>query len=606
MPVPPDAYLPGYAAYLLVVFLPGVGLGELFDLWPEGSTLTERLAYSFGLGLAVDTLVLLVRTSGLSVGGVALKGIDLATVYLLIGIGLVSLAASVGWRRKLRIAAKPKGVDWALLLVMLVLGAVESVHFLKYPIFPQYQSVDFGAHVQFVQSLISGAQTSIPAGILYFGVHFQLASALLLVGGEPLVTVQRTMALLVFLSPLLFYLAAKSLFSRRLAGVVVAGVYAFSGTIWFAGVFDSGLFPNFFGILAALFLIVATLNVSASLGSVKGWSVFLLALVMAYFSHFTTVTLLPALLLLPLIQLLKGRKMVVGYLAPAVAAVAPGVLGLAVFPSFLAKALELAVAGGGNLTGTTALSAALSGLPVLGFMALEVFDDVGFAFLLVFAAICVYKGVKGKRVLVAVPVVWLLSLFVAAPANVSAWRFSYEAIVPLTLMAGYGIFCLLPKPRAGSRRRPRGSYLSTLVVLAILLTPIVATSWAQTSVADAATDTGASSDAQQAVYSAIYWLQANTPGTSAYLSATDWRFSFTSLMISRTTFGPPSGECLTDPQAARRSALQDNASYIIVTLFVTCSLPPDPQLFLWNTLMPSSNLTLVYSNPDVKVFQVVR
>jgi hypothetical protein len=43
-----------------------------------------------------------------------------------------------------------------------------------------------------------------------------------------------------------------------------------------------------------------------------------------------------------------------------------------------------------------------------------------------------------------------------------------------------------------------------------------------------------------------------------------------------------------------------------VTLFVTCSLPPDPQLFLWNTLMPSSNLTLVYSNPDVKVFQVVR
>lgn len=605
MSILPEAYLPGYAVYLAAVLLPGVGIGELLDLWPKDGTLMERLAYSFGLGLAVDTLVMVVRTSGLSVGGLTLRGMDSASVYFLVGVGLGALAVSVAWRRKLGMIVRPKKVDWILLLIMALVAVMESTYFLKYPIFPQYQSVDFSAHVQFVQSLISGTQTSIPAGILYYGVHFQLASALLLVGGEPLVTLHMTMALLVVFSPLLFYLAAKSLFSRRLAGLVVAAVYAFSGTIWFVAVFDSGLFPNFFGILAALFLIVAALNVATSVKSAKGWVVFFLALVMAYFSHYTTVTLFPALLAIPLIQFFRDRKRVLSYLAPAVAAIAPGLLGLTVFPSILTKALNAAVAGGGTPTGTTILSAAFSGIPVLRFMTLEIFDDVGFAFLLVFAAFCVYRGVAGKNVFTAVPLLWLVSLFAAAPTNVSAWRFSYEAIIPFTLLAGYGIFSLLPKPRAPRRRRRTGSYLSTCVVLAILLTPVVATSWAQTAMTDAVTNSAASASAQQAVYSTLYWLQANTSSSSVYLSTTDWRFSFTDLVISRTAFAPAPGQCLTDPGEVWKSALQDNASYIIVTNFVTCSLPPDPQFFLWNTLSPSANLTLVYSNSDVKVFRIV-
>lgn len=600
-----QAFVPGYAVYLLEIFLPGIGFGELLNLWPRDSTLTERLAYSFGLGLAVSTLVLLVRTSGLTVGGVTLRGMDLASVYFLVGLGLGALAVSVVWRRKLGIVVRPKRVDWVLLFIMAVLAAMELVYFLKYLIFPQYESVDFGAHVLLVQSLISGAQTSIPAGILYFGVHFQLASALLLVGGEPLVTLQRTMALLVVLSPLLFYLAAKSLFSRRLAGVIVAAVYAFSGTIWFIGVFNSGLFANFFGVLAALFLIVATLNVASSVKSVRGWLVFFLALVMAYFSHYTTMTLFPALLVLPFVQFFRDRKQAVGYLAPAVAAIAPGLVGLAVFPGLLTKVLNLAAAGGGQITGKTLLSAAFSGIPVLSFMTLEVFDDVGFVFLLVFAGVCLYRGVAGKKALIAVPLVWFVSLFVAAPANVSAWRFSYEAIIPLTLMAGYGVFSLLPLPRASTRRRRSGSHLAALVVLAILLAPLVATSFAEISMADAVTNTNVSADEQQEVYTAIYWLQANTPNSSTYLSATDWRFSYTDLIISRVTFAPAMGQCITDPQEAQRTALQNGAGYVIVTFGVTCSLPPDPQLYLWNTLRQSSNLTLVYSNSDVKVFKIV-
>jgi hypothetical protein len=600
-----EAFLPGYLVYLLMVFIPGIGLGELLDIWPRDSMLMERLAYSFGLGLAVDTLVLLVRTSGLSLAGFILKGLDLVSVYSLIAIGIVALVLSVIIRKRLKFVVRPRKVDWILMFFVGALAIMELIYFQKYPIFPQYESADFGNHVQSVQAMIAGSETSIPAGLLYFGIIFQLASAFLLVGGEPLVTIERTMALLVCISPLLFYLVGKSLFSRRLAGLVVAAVYVFSGTIWFAGVFNIGLFPNFFGILASLFLIVVVLDVGSLPKSLRMWVLFFLALIMFYFSHYSSLTLLPALLTLPLVQLLRERKLSMDYLLPSFALIAPGILGLIVSPSLLSQVLGLAVAGGGNPSGGTPLSAALAGLPVLSFMALEVFDDVGFVFMLVFALFSVYKGMTGRRIFIAVPVVWLVLLVIVAPASVSAWRFSYEGIIPLTILAGYGIYHFLPKPGAGSRRRKAGSYLPTTVVLVLLLTTVIATSWGQTFIIGALTDTAPSADAQQSVYKTIYWLQANTSSNSVYLSATDWRFTFTNLMISRTTLEPPSGECLTDPKTTQKLALENNATYIIVTLLVTCSLPPNPQLFLWNTLHPTSNLTLVYSNDDVKVFKII-
>jgi hypothetical protein len=601
----PLAYLPGYAVYVAFVFMPGIGLGELLELWDKNDALMEKLALSFGLGLAVDTLALLILTSGFRVGGLSMAGLSLASVYSLIAFGAVALLGSLVYRRKLAVASRPKASDTWLLILMASLAAMEWSYFQKYPIFPQYESVDFGSHVQFVQSLISGTTTSIPSGILYFGVHFQLAAALLVVGGEPIVTLQQTMAILVVLSPLLFYLAGKVLLGRRLAGLVVASLYAFSGTIWFVGIFNSGLYPNFFGILSALFLVVAAVRLAQSVKSAKLWAVFILALVMAYFSHYTTVTVLPALLVLPLLQYFKDRRLTLEYLVPALGAVVPGALGALVYPDLLARALSLAVSGGGVLSGSTALSSALSGFPVLSYMALEVYGDVGFFFLLIFAVVSVYKGYATKRVLAWVPAVWLVALLVAAPRDLSAWRFSYEAMVPLTFMAAYGIFSLLPRLNRGSPRKRARNNFGTLVVLVLLLTPIVATSWTVSAMADAATDTAAGAQAQRSVYSAFYWLKANTSASSGILSATDWRFIFTDAVIGRVTHVPQGGGCFTNPQDVQRAALQSNLTYIIVTNEVTCALPPNPQLFLWNTMHPSSNLTLVYQNDDVKVFQVV-
>ena len=53
-----------------MIFAPRVGFGELLGLWRSNGSLVERFAMAFGLG--VDTLVLMIRTSGVSLSGVSL------------------------------------------------------------------------------------------------------------------------------------------------------------------------------------------------------------------------------------------------------------------------------------------------------------------------------------------------------------------------------------------------------------------------------------------------------------------------------------------------------------------------------------------------------
>ena len=257
----------GYLPYLAFIFFPGIFIGEFLGLFQNRETLTERVALAFGLGLAADTLVLSVVTSGASVLGHSLLGMDSDVVYAILGVGLALSTVVVAIKKKFTFYVRPQKIDLAILLIMVGLGAMLAAFFAKYPIFPEYESADFGNHLNFSTGLISGAFSSVPGGILYYGVEYQLAASILLVGGPALVTIRDTMALLVFLSPLLIYLASVRLFSNRVSALLVTIVYAFSGTLWFDSVFNAGLYANFFGLLASLFLITAFIEVAANLRS---------------------------------------------------------------------------------------------------------------------------------------------------------------------------------------------------------------------------------------------------------------------------------------------------------------------------------------------------
>src|SRR2546428_10441515 len=103
-----------------MIFLPGIGLGELLQVWKEGKTIAERFAWALGIGLSFDTLVFMLRTSGLQIGGVHLVGMDLQTIYFILAVGLVALFAGLGLHRRVNFSFE--GVWAGLLMGGITLG----------------------------------------------------------------------------------------------------------------------------------------------------------------------------------------------------------------------------------------------------------------------------------------------------------------------------------------------------------------------------------------------------------------------------------------------------------------------------------------------------
>jgi len=612
----PTADAAGYLVYLLFIFLPGIGFGELLDLW-RSESLAERVALAFALGLSIDAVALLIKTSGFF----GLTGIGVNSVYLVIAIGLVALIISAASKRKVAFPVRPARIDFTLFAIMILQGLMLLVYLQKYPIFPEYFAQDPTVHVEYVLGLISGSITSIPGGLLYFGVHYQLAAGVLLVGGEPLVVIQRIMAILVTISPLLFFYAAKKIFASDRAAMITTILYSFSGMVWYAGVFDSGLYPNFYGILAALFLIVAVINVVES-KSFLPWILFAIALINAYMSHYSLLTLLPSLILLPIFRLIRVRSVADPsfrrFLTAAIITIAPAGVPLVLYPNLASRILFLATSGGGVQEASTFLSNELSFFPVLSYMAVEMENDVALIVSLILLAFFVYRALVLKNILLSIPIVWLLALMIAAPFNISAWRFSYETLVPLTLTSGYALFSILPFTMRGGRQSPQKkaamskriksrsgqSQLVPLALFVILFGAILVGSWGQIMLGDALTDTGAVAQSQNYVYQSIYWLKTNTPNGSQYLSVSDWRFTYSNLMIGRLTHY----QYIFNVSSAIQVAKNTSSGYIIVTNFVTSNVPNVSGLFPWNTFPASSNanLTLIFSNPDVRVYEIAQ
>lgn len=603
----PEPFLPGYLIYLAFIFLPGIGFGELFGIWKLAETLAERLALSFGLGLAVDTVVMLAKTSGIE----GMKGIDATTVYFTIGLGLIALIVSIAVRRKFVLPVRPRRIDFALFLIVLIQGAMLLLYFQKYPIFPQYQSQDFGNHVNYVLGLISGSTLSIPTGLLYFGVHYQLAGAFLLVGGEPLVTIQRTIAILITVSPLIFYVSAKRIFSSSRVGLVTATVYALSGSIWYSGPLDSGLYPNFFGILAVLFLLVTLYYVIESPRSIAFWLLFLLATVNMYMSHYTALTILPPLLFIPMYQLIIRKTDAKRYIAPVLVAIVPAGVQLFIFPHLANYIFFLAESGGGVIGGRTAISNALSTIPVLQYLAVEINNDVEFVALFILLTVYLYLVVKKRSALMLFPIAWFLSLLIAAPQSVSAWRYSYETIIPLMLMACYGATMVLPgapktKTRDTIRNRIKGHGndmpLLRITLFVLLMGATLVNADGQQIMSNALTQTSLVSNSQVSVYSSVYWLKDNTPNNSTYLSVSDARFEYTTLLIGRSTYYT----YIYEPTTALLVAKNLSAQYIIVT-YVATALVANKSFFAWNNFPNSTthSLKMVYTSSDVRIYQII-
>lgn len=595
----PDQFLPGYLLYAAVILLPGLGFGELFNLWKKYESISQRIALGIGLGLTLDTVVFALRDYGPVLFGLPPEGIGRITIYFLLFIGLGFLSGAVVSRRKFLLPKKPVHEDVFLLGLIVVLCIMVEMYLAKFPIFPEFQSGDYSVHATYAELIASGSSPS-GVGVLYQGVRFQLAAALLLIGGEALITVRDAIAVLVVLSPLLFYLASKEIFDNPKVAIICTTLYTLTATIWFVSVFNSGLYANFFGIMIVLFLIVSIKWLIEEPKSKTIWLTFLMVLFTAYYSHYSTITIIPALFVIALIEFWRDRSKATSYLLPAALLILPLFAVFIARPAFFGYLLQLAINGGGSVSNSTYLSNLLSGIPVLKYMAAEVSDDIGLIVLWFFAAICAYSSIRSKK-FGMLPFFWFASLLIAAPFGISAWRFSFEALLPLTLMAGYGMFIvassLNKKMSLSHNKLPN---IRVIIIVLLFLLPILYGSWGNRIITDSISNAHATAKVQNDVYSSIYWLKYNTPTNSTYLSLTDWRMTYTNLMIGRPTYF----KYFSEQNQSIQYADKVGARYIIVTRQTTLNLPPLPQFHPWNSFVNESGFTQVYSNADVRIYKL--
>ncbi len=594
----------GYLEFVALLFLPGAAFIEIFKLGGEFS-FAERLGLAFGLSMAVDVLVLAFRTSGLLIGGQLMVGIFPGTLELMLGAALVAFIAPVALRRKLTFYVQPTRTDLCVLGLVAAQALLVYAHFSKYPIFPEYQSADFLQHVQITADLQAGRLTMFPGGILYYGAHLLMGSLVSLSGDLVLVATQYAMWILTAFSPLLVFVAVNSVTQSRRVGLLASLLYVSTGFVWYGSVFDAGLYANFYGLLSMLLLFGLVPAVLRQPRSPGVWVAFLLALGSGYLSHYSFVTVVPALIALPLAFLfLEKRFSLVSMAVPAIA-VLPGVTAAILRPDLVTLLLQFVQAqGGGSITGNTALSQYMAGWPVLRYTVVEITNDLASVVVLVLAAAGTYLAIRGKNPLTWMAVIWLVALLVVAPFSEAAWRFSYMALVPLLIVASVALDKIIPQwsptmVKRSKMRAKRGTPPYRLALLGVVFLLLVVNSWSWSLVADAATNNGATNQVQHGILVSMQWMNSTLPRPSNIVSVTSFDYNYFFLLFGRGSGYAP---LATPDEIAFASNGSATPTYVVLTKIATVTVPPDQNPF---SLYPSdSRFQLVYNSSGVFIYKL--
>lgn len=603
----------GYFLFALLLFLPGATILELFHISRERS-LIENLALAFGASMGINVAVYecyFVVASYLQ----PVPAMEAWVPYAILGASALALSFSSS-RSRPAILKRPDRYETICLVSVAFLAGFLFLLFQKYPIFPEFDSADFFIHLQYVSNVLSFTTVTPLSTVLYYGVHFNLAFAYLLNGGDILVVTRVGMAILVLLSPLLVYAATEDLFESKRAALISTLVYVGAGYIWFASVFDAGLYANFYGIIASLSLIVAFKHFLNTDERPGGWLVLLLAVVNAYFSHYSTLALAIPLLALPFLFRIKEKAMLRRVSLGVSTFLVPGIVGVLAFPQFALSVLSVSYSlGPGGITLGTPLSDLLGSVPQVQYIVAIVNQDVA-AVLTLSLAVAGSVFALRRNSFASVPVIWALAMIAATPPNGNAWRFGYMTLVPLTLLASLGLDKLISSLdtsgllSSGSpkRRRRAGAALprrtkSTAVVIALFfLLLVVWGSWTATSIRDVTSDVRVYSSAQVDLYNSMVWFAQNTPPQSTLLSVTDWRINCLEPLTGR------SGSLLMYANAtqALSYAKANGFGYVLVTYLIPENVPAGfDAVSYYNSFSTSASLKEVYSNPTDIIYQVV-
>ena len=583
-----------FLVWLAFLFFPGLAIGEFFALWRKDDPLSIRVAWTFGIGMSFNVALFFLRNF------VPLGVLD--TTLLSAALASVLLSFSLATRRRFSFPKMPTKTDFAMLHLLLTISAIVFLPFAKFPIFPQFGSVDFQSHVRIIQSYASGNMPALDGQLLYYGYAYLLSPLLAMGNGEPLVLTRQGMAVLVALSPLSVYLVSHRLFNSAKKALSCVIVWVFGG-VWFGVVFNSGLYPNFYSILSSFWLVAISIRFMKDTGfaqvniTVNGerkfafdalwlsrFPILVILILNALLSHFT---ILFTFLLLPAVLFVYGLRHQVlkrGVILLAAFA-APIGIGLALFPQTIPH-LFFFLSGSGIPPRPTFLSS-LVPFPVLSYMVAEITNDWLSIFLLASLAVYSYLLLRRKgNIMMLIPLALFVLVVTLSPLNTVAWRFAFVALMPLTFIGGYCLSEILPSNYSIKHDYGYGRTLRAVGFFALVLFPIfLPNSWSATSVGSSLTDTSTVADSDMADLKAIRWIQTNIPPSEKLMSVTDSRFGFSELLDVRKIYYAPqervngSAFVWNDPSQAGVFAGRNNITYLIVTKVITENLGRCPDNF---------------------------
>lgn len=597
------------------LFFPGFFLALILGLFKEEKSLVEVFAISAALSVAFDSLFLFANSQVFNVG---VKGVIGAMTVTLLGLSGVT-AGRLTNRRNMPNVKLSKLDAWFGLLT-LIEGFVIALQFIKYPLFPEIDSQDFLSHGEIVNTLIN-QPIPFAQNILYYGIHYILAFGTVLSGESGIFAARDIMGILALLSPFWVFYATKNLFDSERAALAISGVYVLTGTVWFGMVFVSGLYPNFYAILASMLLIgsLAALMRDRNKGN---WSVYLLALAAASLSHFSLILIFPAMVVYILAKSRGRNKLNAVASVPILASP----IALLIFPSLLGVIASLYRGSSGFNLPPTFLSSVFASIPSVANIFALMQDDFAALSLILLSVAYVWKLKAWKKAEVMLPLVWFLTVMALAPQNDLSWRFSFDAIMPLVMMAGFALHSFTPKKKERfsiTERMP----MKAMLLLAVVVPSSFLGSWTTQGLTAAASDTMFFNHFQNEEYTAMQWMSHQNISyfnpkdnkthyaEATYISVTDWRFRYADYLVGNAHV-IVNYQDMSGPDNAAFDAVYRGAEYFIVTNitqypFDSSLTSPGFQAFFQqlNPFLTFNNQTLTgsnlaYSSPNVRIFCV--
>lgn len=384
--------------------------------------------------------------------------------------------------------------------------------FIKYPIFPKDPSADFQSHFLNAQLFVNGGEFR----FLYSGVYL-LFSPLFLFFNEPITIfmgMQGIMATLTLFTPVVLFFIINKIYSNETVALLGTLIYVIVGSLWYIPIHSAGLYPNFFGNLITLLLILLLLDFVKNKIDVKRAVVFVVLILLLYNSHYSVVLILLTLLIFAPFVFKFQRRI----FYTSIISILPLFGGLALIP-------EQASAVYSSLTTTVPVESLKYGygglnplpellglVPFWQYLTAQVHGFVIGLLTIITIPVSIFLYIKTRNKLLLLPLIWFFVSWILAPWDAGAWRFSHQAMLPL--------FLLLPSIFVFLLKLKRKFWIILLLIL------IIPGSWSQFVVSDTSRDAIPNSILQSEIVDSFSWIRNGIPEGSRIISITDWRYYF--------------------------------------------------------------------------------